>query len=278
LAAASMKLGQKSDRYVFFGYVDKLLLGGEPGRIRDVLGWLAQDGELGLGADVWLLRETTAADAVGSGGEEGVESRLSALKLDGKLGAAPVTRTAGEVFIALLDRNCAFLPALTLGEGLEPAGYGVLRGEELAGYLDGSAARGLELLVEKPLPDIIEVSIPGNRVSLRVTGAQLDCRPVFQEGELVCLELQSRVEAEAEQFSARPDAQQREQVCAAAERELKEQIMLALDTLRGWGTDCVALGSRVSIAAPWCWDGLEERWPEVFSSVPYRLDVNLSLG
>lgn len=278
LAAASMQLRQKSDRYVFFGYVDKLLLGGDPGRIGDVLSWFAQDGELGLGADVWLVRAADAGAAVDSGGEAGVESRLAALKLDGKLGAAPMTRTAGEVLIALLDRNCAFLPALTVGEGLEPAGYGVLRGNQLAGYLDGDAARGLELLAEHPIADIIEVSLPNNRVSLRLTGAQLDCRPVFREGELVRLELVSRVEGVAEQWNVRPDSAQREELQSAAQEQLKEKILQTLAVLRGWRTDCVGLGSRVAIAAPWHWDALEADWPEVFSRVACDLTVELSLG
>ena len=44
LSAAAFALRQKSDRSVFFGYVDKLLLGETPGNISDILGWFAQDG------------------------------------------------------------------------------------------------------------------------------------------------------------------------------------------------------------------------------------------
>ena len=277
LSAAALQLRQKSDRYVFFGYVDKLLLGEETGDFSDVLGWFAQDGELGLGAKVWLLRGCAAKDAVESGGEEGVEGRLSALELDGKLAAAPMTRTAGEVYIALLDRGCALLPALAAGEELSPAGYAVLRGEETAGFLEGEEARGLELLCERPPAEIIEADLPENHVSLRLTGAQLDCRPVFEGGELVRLELTARVEGRVEQWSGRLSAQEQEWLRAEAAQKLREKMTLTLERLRDWGTDCVGIGSRVGIAAPWHWDSLEENWPEIFSTVDFSLEVEVSL-
>lgn len=278
LSAAALQLRQKSDSYVFFGYVDKLLLGEQSGSIADTLGWFAHDGELGLGAKVWLLRGSDAKQAVESGGEEGVEGRLSALERDGKLSAAPMTRTAGEIYIALLDRGCAFVPVLALGEELSPAGYAVLRGEEVAGFLEGDAARGLELLCERPMAEIVELELPDNRVSLRLSGAQLDCEPVFVQGKLERLELKSRVEVKLEQWQSRPSAQEREALCAALEEKLGQKIALALDALQDWQTDCVGVGSRAAIAAPWYWEALEENWPAAFSDAEYHLDVRVSLN
>ena len=278
LPAAAFSLQQKSDRTVFFGYVDNLLLGTQPGNIPDVLNWFAQDGELGLGAKIWLLREATAADAMEAGGEGGVEGRLSALELDGKLGRAPMSRTVGEVYIALLDRGCAYAPALAAGEELAPAGYGILREGEVVGYLEGTAARGLELLAEDPTAEIIEVSLPDNRVSLSLTGGQLDCRPVFEEGELICLELTARVEAKAEQWQKRPTASERSELCAAAGGQLKSCLEEALALLQGWGTDCVGIGSRTALAAPRYWGELEENWPSIFRTLVCEVEVEVSLN
>lgn len=278
LPAAAFALQQKSDRTVFFGYVDNLLLGAQPGNIPDVLNWFAQDGELGLGAKLWLLRGITAGEAMQAGGEGGVEGRLSALELDGKLGRAPMTRTVGEVYIALLDRGCAYAPALAMGEELIPAGYGVLREGEVVGYLEGIAARGLELLAEDPTAEIIEVSLPGNRVCLSLTGGQLDCRPVFEDGELVRLELTARVEAKAEQWQRRPTAVERVALCEAAGAELKGCLEEALTLLRGWGADCVGIGSRTALAAPRYWGELEENWPSIFRTLVCEVEVEVSLN
>lgn len=278
LSAAAFALGQKSDRTVFFGYVDNLLLGEGTQQVFDIFGWLARDGELSLGGNVWLLRESDAARAVEDGGRSGVEGRLSALEQDSKLGHAPMIRTAREVYAALLDKGCAFLPVLRPGEELTPAGYGVLRGEELAGYLEGDAARGLELLAERPMAEIIEVSLPKNRISLKLTGAQLDCRPIFQKDTLVRLELTCRVEAKMAQCRQPPTASEREMLRAAAGEVLKGYLEQALTALRRWESDCVGIGSRVGMAAPGRWEKLEERWSEVFGNVDYYMDVAVSLN
>lgn len=278
LSAAAFALGQKSDKTVFFGYVDKLLLGEEPEAISDHLSWFTQDSELSLGANLWLLRGSSAAAAVESGGDQGVEGRLAALEQDAKLGRAPMTRTAGEVCSALLDRGCTFLPALRVEEELVAAGYGVIKGGEIAGYLEGAAARGLELLAERPMAEIIEVALPENRASLRVTGAQLDCKPVFEGDSLAWLELICRVEVKGEQWQNRPTLRDREEAERQAGRELREKLGSALDTLRDWGTDCVGIGSRAAIAAPRHSEALEENWPALFSGTDYFIEVEVSLN
>ncbi len=277
LSAASLDLRAHSDSYVFSGYVDKLLVGQDV-PLYDVLGWFAHDDELGLGAKFWLLRDVTAAQVVGQAGEKGVERRLSALELDEKLGAAPMTRRAGEVYSTLLDRGCAFVPTLTAGEELTPAGYAVVLGEEIVGYLEGEAARGLELLAEQPIAEILEVALPENRISLKITGAQLDCKPKFVAGELQMLKLTSRVNGELTQWENTPTAREREELSAAAAKQLEGKLRAALESMRFWQAECVGIGSRVAIAAPWYWDKLEPRWQEVFTGVEYELNIKVSLG
>ena len=277
LTAAALDLSRKSDSYVFFGYVDKLLLGQPGGELSGVLEWLSQDGELGLGAKTWLIREGRAASAVEQGGDEGVERRLSALELDAKLGIGPMTRSAGEIFSALLDKGCTFIPGLAVGEELTDAGYGVVTTGGLVGWLDENAARGLELLAEHPMAQSIEVDLDENPVSLRLRGAQLDCRPIFDRGELVRLDLTVRAQVKVAHFRTEPDLEQREALSRAAGEVLEGQVRLALEQLRDWKCDCVGIGSRVAIAAPWHWKGLEGNWPDTFAGVDYTLRVEAAL-
>ena len=116
LSSAVLALQSLSDSYVFFGYVDQLLLG--EGLTRDgvipVLDYFARDVELGLGAQVWVIRDASARQAVESEGEQGVESRLSTLRTDGETGVAAISRTAGEVYSDLLEQGSCYLPALVL--------------------------------------------------------------------------------------------------------------------------------------------------------------------
>ena len=148
LSAACLAMQGQSDSFVFFGYVDQLLLGetlAEQG-VTPVLDYAARNTELGLGARLWLIRDGSARDAIQAGGQEGIEKRLETLRADGKMGITSLTRTAGEVYTDLLERGCAFVPALSpAGDGtaqLTQRGYGVLKGDTLAGFWRGMRPEG----------------------------------------------------------------------------------------------------------------------------------------
>ena len=114
LSSACLAMQGLSDSYVFYGYVDQLLLGEELALegVQTVLDYFAQDVELGLGTQLWLIRGDTAQGAVQAGEKTGVDSRLSTLQTDSEMGAAGVTRTVGETSASLLEWGSAYLPAL----------------------------------------------------------------------------------------------------------------------------------------------------------------------
>ena len=119
-----------------------------------VLEYLAGDVELGMGGGLWLVEDAPARRAVESGGEEGVAAFLTGLEQAAPDRPLPVTRTAGEVYADLLEWGCAYVPILLLppeeGQPLQAGGYGVIREGRLTGVVKGEAARGLELLVQRP--------------------------------------------------------------------------------------------------------------------------------
>ena len=253
LSAACLALQGRSDSYVFFGYVDQLLLGEELARggVLPVLDYVARDVELSLGAQLWLIRGTTARAAVESGGEQGVESRLSTLRTDGRLGAAAITRTAGEVCADLLELGCAYAPALSL-EGADPVlgerGYAVLNEAGLLGHLDGAAARGLELLVGRAPAQVLTVGAGEERISARPLGVSLEPELVLQAGEIAGLALDCRVEMGLTEYRRAPDPEALEALQEELARRLLVQLEAALEQLQAWGADCAGLGARAGLS------------------------------
>ena len=287
LSAACLSMQGLSDSYVFYGYVDQLLLGEEAALegVEPVLDYFSRDVELGLGAQVWLVRGGTAQAAIEAGGETGVDSRLSTLQTDSEMGAAGITRTAGEVFSSLLEQGCAYLPALRAAgaeEGeqtaLLEAGYGVLRDGALAGCLEGESAKGLELLTGQTAEDIIEVDLPSGRAVARITEVSTRCEPIFQGEELAGLRLRCRATAELAEFRAPMDEGELDQLREALEERESLRLQRVMDQLRSWGTDCTALGSQVAQANPARWENLRENWERLFSSVPLEISVQVSVS
>ncbi len=270
LSAAALALQGQSDSYVFFGYVDQLLLGEELARdsVLPALAYFARDGELGLGAQLWIIRRDTARSAVDSGGGEGVDSRLSTLRTDGELGVAAVPRTAGEVYADLLEQGSAYVPALSPGDGesasLESRGYAILKNEALIGFLDGDAARGLELLIGRPALDAAELDLDSRRIVAEITGARTACERVRMEWAPEALKLSCRVEARLAEHSGPVSAADRvrlEELLAA--REL-ERLNAALEQLQDWEADCAGLGGGAN-------------WPERFGQMEVRFEMDVTI-
>ena len=281
LSGAVLEIQGKAGDFIFFGYVDQLLLGEELARqgIIPVLDYFARDVELGLGARLWMSRQGTAAAAVESGDGQGIDRRLETLQADGEMGIAVISRTAGEVYSDLLERGSAYIPALELpsqeGEALHQSGYAVLKANDLMGYLDGEQARGLELLEGRPMADVVELTLAGGeRAVVKVTGAVTLCR-LRPEG--AGLSLLCRVEGAVVECDRRLTAQEREWVEAAlGERELT-RIKGTLELLRLWQTDCVGLGMRAGVTAPREWSRVEGEWPVQFSKQEPEVIVKVEL-
>ena len=254
LSGALLALQGVSESYVFFGYVDQLLLGEELARqgTEPVLEFFARDVELSLGTQLWLVRGDTAGAGVRSGGEQGIEARLSTFLADGELGLSAIPRTAGEVLSDMLELGSAFVPALVLeGQGEDAAlrqrGYGVLKDGRLVGFLEGEAAVGLELLAGRVSAHVLEVETGEGRVSVLVSGGGARCWLTRAGGGLA---LSCKVTARLAGYEGTLSPQAREEAAEAVGARESARVRAALEQLAAWEADCTGLASRAALASP----------------------------
>ena len=283
LSAACLAMQAQTDSFVFFGYVDQLLVGqalAEEG-VRPVLDYFARNAELGLGAQLWLVRGAAARDALSAGGERGLDARLETLGNDSEMGIANLTRTAGEVYTDLLELGSAYVPALSpAGEGgavLTERGYGVLKRGVLAGFLEGEAAKGLELLAGGPAADIIEAELAGAKVSVKTASARTESALAFQGGEPSALKLTCRIEARLSEYRERPAGQALAALQTELARRERDRLESALSQLRAMGADCAGLGAKAGMFCPARWQAVQADWPEWFSQVPVEIQVEVKI-
>ena len=274
-----------SDSYLFYGYVDQFILGetAVQAGIFPVLDYLARNVELGLGTKLWATREMSAKTAIETGGEEGLEQKLSILQTDNEIGVVGLTPTAMEVFQAILEHGSAYLPVLELvqqGEEqrLIEAGYAVLKEDHLQGYLYGEQARGLELLEGRDVSDILQVQWGQKHAVVQITGASNAYAPKYENGELKELQLHCRIAAELLEFESPIQQEDVDQIQKIVEQEEQKRMELTLQRLQDWGTDCVTVGSQVEMAAPEGWVRIEQDWERIFQEIPVEVTVQVTIS
>lgn len=280
LSGACLAMQGQSDSYVFFGYVDQLLVGEELAEqnVQPVLDYFARDQELGLGAQFWLVRGDTARNAVFSGGDEGIDRRLETLQTDSEMGITHLTRTTRELYTDLLEQNASFAPALSLADGpLTENGYGIFRNFTLTGFLNGEAARGLELLRGGPSTHILEAELPDNKVSVKVTSVCTQSDLQFQEDYPTSLELTCKIEAQLSEYQQPLNFQELEILRSEVEIQERVRLEAALDQLQAWGADCTGLGAKAAMTHPAQWQKIQSTWPDYFSQLPVKIKVQIKL-
>ena len=137
LAAACRELRGGSARRTYLGQTEQLLLG-EGQDLKETLDFVVTDRELRLDTLLYIVR-----------GAAGETLKASAKLVAGETGGRdPRGRTVGEVLPRMGTEEYALVPALAPEEEgvLTPAGWAVLGSQGLAGYLEGEAARGADLL------------------------------------------------------------------------------------------------------------------------------------
>lgn len=283
LSGACLAMQGQSDSYVFFGYVDQLLVGEALAKkgVRPVLDYFARDSELGLGVQIWLVRGADAREALSAGGDDGLDSRLETLQNDSKMGIASLTRTAGEVYTDLLELGSAYVPALTL-DGTESAvvieqGYGILKGDVLVGFLEGETAKGLELLVGGPSNHMLEIALPDNRTSVRVTAASTKTNLEFEGDMPSTLKVTCKVEARLSEYQrslSSAELEQLQQLLADRERARLEAALVQMKNLQ---VDCAGLGARAALFRPAQWQKIQTDWPGWFSQVLVEVQVEANI-
>ena len=279
ISGACLAIEGLSESYIFYGYVDQLILGEELAEdigVLNALEYFLQDTELGLGTKGWIVRGT-ASDALQSGGDSGAEKRLETLHLDSKLGAIGMTRSVGEVLSELLEEGASYMPALSLSDEndmLMEAGYAVLRGEQLVGWIEGEDAYGLERLAEQKSADVFEGTAPSGDVVLRLGDGETTFRPVLKEGAVVGGEVNCTVMADCLEYPPELSEAERDVLCGEIEARERKRVEGALDQMQRLDADCVGLMRGMGISAPWHWAEIEQM---SFSDLPIKVNVQVTI-
>lgn len=277
LSGACQALRSREEEGVFLGHVEELLLGeglAAQGKAEEILRYLADDQQLGLGLRVWLVRGEEAKTALGNKDtENAVQQRLVELPVGLDLGIPGMERSAGTVLTDLLEGRTAWLPALTLvGEGEEQSvliwGYGVLDRDGLCGWVTGEAARGLELARGYPGSELLELE----QGTVRLRSATLHCIPVLERGTVKGLRLDLRLTAQVEELLGDASKLQRQ----VEERTLR-YLKAAVEQAQQENRDFLGLDTLAALSAPEVCDQIRAQWPERFAALEIDIQCKATM-
>ena len=296
LSAACADMGLRGEDYVFFGDVEQVLVGEEAAviSVEPLLTHMANDPELRLEAELWVVKGGRAADLLLEAGEgESLPDRLSAMSRNAELLGGPRPQMARGALTDLLENGATLLPALERqeaedGQGaqgeyvLVGAGYAVLRDGALRGYLGEEAAFGADLLRSLGKGQVVELPGPDlGATALKLTGVKTTFRTVFRGETLTGLRIACDLETQAaERSDGVPGLgeEDRRTLEAALAQRATAAIAAAMAGFQELDADAIHLLDRVALAVPWKQAVLEAQWKEVFSRLEVSIQVEATVA
>lgn len=283
-------------KYIFYGHTSHILIG-EAAALRDLyrcLDYLERDSEIRLDTGVYLVQGGTAENAMRAVNtdSETAGDLLESLDRDVQLLSESYVFSLGEIAQMLAKRNCALAAAVMLqhsenilsGENaltIQSAGYAVLQGGTLLGFLDTNLARGVNLLIDRCGSDVVEADDgSGSFFAARLTGSKVEYEPLFADGVLSGVNIRISVRCNLDELQT-PLEIYDEDVIRAMEAGLaaveQHRVEAVLRQMQSWNCDFCDLQTRVRQYSPRRFDRMPVSWETLFPELDFSVEVSAEL-
>ena len=272
VAEACMDLTAQGSSFSFLGHGEHLAVGETyaAGGLEDLLRSAVLGDDLRPDTCLWVVRGGRGDDWCRQAGGDDAVVLLDAWGRENGHQRRWMERTAAQTWNSLLSHGAAAVPALSGEAGEE--GYAILTRDGLAGYAEGDAKAGLELLMGQACHNA--ASAWGE--TLWVSGVTTGVTPrlesgVFQGITVTCRAAARRTNGGAVGEDALASARN------ALEQQLERQLRAALSVLKEMDADPTGLGSRAAAAAPFHSKAVEEGWPEELAELDVTISVHVKV-
>ncbi|MDR2356688.1 MAG: Ger(x)C family spore germination protein [Oscillospiraceae bacterium] len=287
-------LNMRADRRQHLGYIDYYIVGEAAARdgIAKYTDFLMRDHETRFSSRVHIARDTSARElmALFHSSGENLEDALDNMAETANVMSNTTPTRVIDMMNMLDDRAAAVLPAIRphLESGgdsrfsLIPAGYAVLDGDELTGFIEPEYARGYNFLTNrvKSCPVSVE-NARGARAGFEVVSEDTRVSARFDgNGIPTEVKYQTRVRANiAEQHSGADifTPQARREFSAGISDVVRSEMESVVRRSLELKLDCARLGESLRMAYPSKWRKTESRWREIYPSLNISVEVETEI-
>jgi Ger(x)C family germination protein len=296
-------LNMRADKRQHLGYIDYYIVGESAARdgIAKYTDFLTRDHETRFSSKVYIARDSTAREliALSCSSNKNLEDALDNM-------AETVNVMSNTILVRVIDMmnmldyhaSAAVLPALryhpVYGGGeddgedgdpafsIAPAGYAVLDGGALTGYIEPGYARGYNFLTNRVNSSPVsvedeqgelagfEVVSENTRVSARFDGNGVPEEVAYSTRVYVNIAEQH---SDANIFTPQARAALSAGISGVIRSEMESVIGRSFEL----GLDCAQLGERLRMTYPVKWKTIEPRWREIYPTLTISVEVETEI-
>jgi len=287
---------------LFCPHIGRLLLGEKAAEagIENVLAYICRSPELRLDMPLFVVRGGTAEDAVMQvgGGQTGICEVMRTVEQSAKRRGESNLTTVAQVLRDTERGGSALICALDLSAASEsekggedeqkssvsaaPLGYAILREGRLCRYLTAEQGVAAGLLRNRPGTAALQLrDSHGNTAVLEITGGSSRIRPVWDEGELTGLRVQTQVQAKLLELGGRgalKGTQDTDYLTAQLEAQLARYLRDTLQAEKDLRADFLCLAECVERADPAAFRKQGRSFPDLLPELELEISVSARLS
>lgn len=302
VAEALRKIAPKLPQELFFPHVQLMVIGEElvkQNGIQDLFDWIERDSQFRTLFPILIVRDNTAKnllqiltslEAIPSakivGGLESTQktwgefASTRADKVIQQMGGEVAQLTGVQITGDPENGNkLTNVQQVSTKTELEIKGLAILKNGKIQEWLDGDAARGVTWINNEMTKTIINLDCNNKKKGLAVDMMRSKTKIKVQIKEKKpVIQLTVRSEGHISEVHCPIDLNKHEQIAKLEkqmEKEMKEEIMLAIDAAKNQKSDIFRFGEAVNREDPKLWKEIEKKWnDEIFPKTEVNVKVN----
>ena len=285
------------NKNAFFAHTEDIVIGSGTAKngMEGVIDGMLRAAEIRTDTNMYITEEGVTAYSVlteTTGGNISAADILKFLNRDVALTGEGFVPNCGEVAAEMAAGGAALIAAVgteessDISEGspekmIVMTGFAVIKDGKLAFYVPKEYARGTAMLKNKM--EYAFVTVPdekGGTVTLGITKAKTELDPVYEDGELVKLNIKVKIAAKVLQsdgvLNFSDAAIRRDAAEKAAESELRS-IVGAIELAQSENADFIGLGERVKRIKAVKYEKQGKEWSEIFPGLDIEAAVEVRI-
>jgi spore germination protein KC len=300
LFEAERKLKTHSDKMVFFGYVDYIIVGESAARedFGKYFDFVLRDHEFRLSPKVYITKEITAKELITHTTSEDkyIVDRLDNVKSDikslsnfnevsilevaGMLDNSAVAGTVIPVLRSADIREELIIGGNTPERDLVPCGYDILKDYKLVAHIDEFIARGYNFLTGNVKSAPVSVrDVSGQFVALEVLHTSTAVEARFSGDNLEGVTYKTHVYANVDERHSRTrlEKEDYDRLTSGLSDILRNEMLQVIRESKKANIDCIDLHEKIRMKHPVRWEKLKDQWKEIYPKLSIDVEVKADL-
>jgi len=279
-----------SEKDIYFAHVSNCIIGEEVARqgLTMYLDYIERELSVRYTTGLFVVRDDTAESVIRKvSDEEGyVTERLESIKKDVRLLSEGHVYSVGEVAQNMLEKGCALVAAVRLNENegiisgagkinVEPAGYALINGDRLEGFIDVEQARGVNILTNKAQSDVVEVEDgKGGICALSVVGGKTEYSTDYADGVPQEINIKIKLTANIEELHDMVnvyDEGELDGIKQGLKEREEKRVLQVIEIVKELGLDFIGIGDALEMKNPVKFAKIKNKWPELLKEMEFNI-------